>query len=68
MKKYRAKIGETPDGWCDDSLTKDKWYDVIQPNFISFIIKNDNGETIFCLIKNCFHIGCGNWIIEEVTE
>lgn len=66
MKEIKTVIA--PKG-CEDYLTEGKEYkvtkqdkDKVNPGFN---IVDDEGSSIFCVLKGCAHINGGNWIIKD---
>lgn len=49
-------------------LTSDKLYPIIQKRKRSFLIVGDDGVELFCIYKNCAHLGGGDWEIIEVND
>lgn len=43
-------------------------YKVINFYDTAFEIEDDDGEIIYCLVRNCAHLGYGNWKIVEVNS
>ena len=48
-----------------DGITKGKKYAISKENEISFSIRDDAGDELFCLKKGCAHLDGGNWQLTE---
>lgn len=60
-------FAKCPDGVNSGYLTPGKLYEVISDDGRFFGIKDDDGDEIWCLWTDCFHIGVKNWERMEWT-
>ena len=50
-------------GKCESYLTPGRKYKIIGDTIFYFNIKDDDGNTLFCVYKNSAHLFGGDWII-----
>lgn len=56
---------KTPKEGVRDYLTPGKVYDTFRVREKSFLIVDDEGDTIYCLFEHCQHLNLQDWIIVE---